>query len=205
MQQYQCIDARKGTMKNSSITKPVLILELMSTDDQSMATKFFQCELTAKKNYSVPRNSDFAKLYRLTFGESPDSRFSRSDRLLKHFIGGYFYCQTELALDKKSNKHYQKVSDIKPLIIQNNDQWTSVGTKLKKPINSRKTLGKKLATTWQENGNNLAKFCQQVGNDKSLQPSKTLGLQPFSIPLSHPYQDSKTINTQEVFEQKNAV
>lgn len=197
MQQYQCVDARKGTMKNGSITKPVLILELMSTDDQSTATKFFQCELTAKKNYSVPRNSDYAKLYRLTFGESPDSRFSRSDRLLKHFIGEYFYCETKLSTDKKTGDCYQKVVDIKPLIIKKNAQWTDAGTKLKKTRNSQNTLGKKLATTWQENGNNLAKFCQQLGNDKSLQPAETLGLQPFSIPLTHPYQDSKTINTQE--------
>ncbi len=41
------------------------------------------------------------------------------------------------------------------------------------------------------------------GNAKSLQPAKTLGLQPFSIKLNHPEQASKTTDTQEVFEQKN--
>lgn len=197
MNEYQCIDARKGVIKTGSITKPVLILELMCTDDQLTATKFFQCNLTPAKNYSVPRNGDFAKLYRLTFGESPDGRFSRADRLLNRFFGEHFYCQTELSLDKKNNTHYQKVIEIKPLIIQKNDLWTEAGTKLKKPRNSQNTLGKRLATTWQENGNNLAKFCQQVGNDKSLQPAETLGLQPFSIPLKDAWQESKTINTQE--------
>lgn len=198
MQEYQCIDARKGIIKIGSITKPVLILELINTDDQSTATKFFQCELTAKKNYSVPRNSDFAKLYRLTFGQSPDNRFSRADRLLGHFINEHFYCLTELAIDKKNNRYYQKVSDIKPLIIQKNELWTCAGTKRKRPRNPQKTLDKKLATTWQENGNNLAKFCQQVGNDKPLQPSEILGHQAFSIPLNHPEQGNNTINTQEV-------
>jgi hypothetical protein len=203
MDEYQCIDARKGMIKTGTVTKPVLILEFSGIDDQSTAIKYFQCELTTKKNYSVPRQGDFAKLYRLTFGESPDDRFSRADRLLKHFIGQNFYCQTELVLDKKTKKLYQKVSEIKPLISIENDAWTASGTKLKKRRNSQNTLDKKLATTWQENGKNLAIFCQQLGNAKSLQPAKTLGLQPFSIPLNHPYQGNKTINTQRVIGEKN--
>ncbi len=54
-------------------------------------------------------------------------------------------------------------------------------------------LDKDLATDW-----------QPTGNAKSLQAAKTLGLQPISIPLNHPYQDNKTTDTQVGSEGKNA-
>ncbi len=141
MQEYQCIDARTGIMKNGSVTKPVLILELMSTYDESTAIKYFQCKLIGNGFYSAPRQGDFANLYRITFGTDQGRRFSKSQQLIKHFFGVTFYCETKLATNKKTGECYQKVVDIKPVEIQKSEHWTSAGTKLKKPRNSQKTLG----------------------------------------------------------------
>lgn len=203
MDEYQCIDARTGMMKAGTVTKPVLILELMSTHDESTAIKYFQCELIGNGFYSAPRQGDFAKLYRITFGTDPGRRFSKSQQLIKHFLGVTFYCEINLATYKKTGECYQKVVDIKPVENQKSELWTSTGTKLKKPRNSQNTLDKKLETHWKPTGNRLETDWKPLGNAKSLQPAETLGLQPFSIPLNHPWQASKTTDTQEIFEQKN--
>lgn len=204
MEEYQCIDAKTGTIKvrgaeAKRIPKPVLIFDLLSCIDQTAAIKFFQCNKTTKNNYTVSRKGDFAKLYRLTFGESPDARFSRADRLLGHFIGMHFWCETTLEADRLTGESYHKVTSILPVEIHRSDDWTDTGVKRKKSTKKRssqqKPLDNSLAKIWQKSGKKLANSWQKVGNDESLQPAKTLGLQPFSIPLNHAQQEDKPINT----------
>ena len=193
---YKCIDARTGVIKPGGVTKPVLILELESDYDQFCATKFFQCDLTPKGNHTAPRNGDFARLYRLTFGIDPGGKLTRADRLLNHYIGKDFYCETTLATDKKTGECYRKVGKISPVKTQKSEDWSQSGKKLKKRKTSSKPLDKNLATTWQDFDNNLTKNYQHFDNDKSLQPAETLGLQTFSIPLNHPQQENYPISTQ---------
>lgn len=122
----RCIDARKGYIRGKT---PIFILELEADDGQT-AIKFLGCNLTKQGNFSVDRNSDFAKLYRLSLGTSPNDRFTRADQLLGHFVGLNFGVTITPAVSKNAG-HYLKVTYIKPQQAYYQDAWSRTGVWLK--------------------------------------------------------------------------
>lgn len=108
---------------------------------------YCNCKIGEKGNIRVEKNSKFARLYRLTFGVNPRARFSKSQQLMKHFIGHVFNCECELYQSNKL-KIYWKVKSIRPETpIFEGMPWTEYGalqqarkkkTKVRKNINETK-------------------------------------------------------------------
>ncbi|MBK8814864.1 MAG: hypothetical protein IPN42_04845 [Methylococcaceae bacterium] len=107
--------------------------------------------------------SDFAKLYRLTFGDLDPKRFSRAQQLMKHFIGITFLVKHK-PTPGKDGVTYLRASFIEPQKIDSND-WAFAGTT---KITTQKTLAKEVKKT---------------GEAKPLQAPKTLGLEPVFNPI----------------------
>ena len=108
----ECVDISvTGTTK-----KPVLNLLLIS-ESGSEFLKSFQAKTTKKGNITIDRNSEFAKLYRLTIGSNPSKRFSRCNELLKHFIGHEFMVDPDRIC----------TSGIKPKVIMTSNEWAITG------------------------------------------------------------------------------
>ena len=87
----ECGDTRIGVILTPGGEKPVFIMELYAEGINEPLIKFFNCSSKTKGCYTVPHNSNFAKLYRLTRGDIPKKRFSRSHQLLGHFLESRFY------------------------------------------------------------------------------------------------------------------
>jgi hypothetical protein len=138
----ECIDTKIGSIYTAGGNSPLLIMELYAEPNNATLTKFFNCQSKTKGCYTVPHNSDFAKLYRLTFGENPTKRFSKAHQLLGHFLGCRFFVGYETAASKK-NGSYRKVTHIEPEKPILNDAWVATGA-LKKSRKSQlaKTLEK---------------------------------------------------------------
>lgn len=175
-----CVNTKIGNIAVPGGVKPVLILEL-ATDGGEILIKYFNVSQTEKDNYTVPRNSDFARLYRLTTGQNPSARFSRADRLLSHFFGYEFNAEYVPALDKKNNQ-YLKVTAIRPCAPVDSDAWTITGH-LRKSVSSK---NKKLEKNWQPIGKILAKTWQFSGNCNSTGSQIPQRLEDDFNPIQHP-------------------
>jgi hypothetical protein len=179
----QCVNTKIGSLAIKGGIKPVIIVEL-ATDDGEIVIKFFNVNLTAKNNYTVDRNSAFAKLYRLTIGENPVPRFSRCDKLLNHFIGYQFLVAFEQATCKRTG-NYLRATNIQPVFPVIGDSWTITGHLIK---NVRKKPIKNQAIFEPSLSKNQAIFEHFLGNaDSTLDktaPSLEHGLNPIQHPLS---------------------
>lgn len=180
----QCVGARVGEIRISAGVKPVLILELADKTGE-LHIKFFSAGRTAKGNITVGRNSDFAKLFRISTGENPAARFSRADKLLSHFLGLWFDIKSESAINKRDSE-YQRVTSIAPRYPIVTDGWTITGHLIK---NVRGKPDKKQAIFGQRFVNNQAIIGQLLGNCNSTSDGETTGLEGDFNPISHfPYQ-----------------
>ena len=103
----ECIDVRIGEIMTPGGKNPIFILELHNEAINAPLIKYLNCDSTTQGCYTVPHNSDFAKLYRLTIGDNPTKRFSRARQLLGHFLGRWFIVGYQDAQLKKG-KHYFK-------------------------------------------------------------------------------------------------
>ena len=185
---WLCINAKVGSIPTSGGIKPVLIVEL-TNDAGEIAIKFFNAKLTAKGNLSVDRNSDFAKLYRLTTGNNPIPRFTRCNQLMGHLIGYQFIADTDQAISKK-HENYLRVTNIKPLNPITGDTWCLTGHMIK----NVRVKSNKLAINKQRNGNKLAISWQFVGNGDSTLGHNERGLEGSFNPIQHPPSKIGTFN-----------
>lgn len=80
----ECIGTRIGEIPTKGGVKPVFVVELHTDEISAPIIKYFNCDSQTKGRYTVPHNSDFAKLYRLTLGQNPTKRFSEAHKLLTH-------------------------------------------------------------------------------------------------------------------------
>ena len=135
----ECIDTRIGEIYTQGGHKPAFILQLHSEEINGPLIKYFNCVSKTKSRYTVPHNSDFAKLYRLTLGQNPTKRFSKAHQLLSHFLG-YRFIATLKQETLKNGQHYFKATHIEPETLCKNDAWTTNGT-LKKSNKPMKTGG----------------------------------------------------------------
>lgn len=198
---FECIGTRIGTIDARGGTKPVLIMELYSDASEHIAIKFFNCKCNSKGSYAVPRNGDFAKLYRLTIGENPDKRFSKSQQLLKHFHGYCFVIPNYELQTTRNGKEYLKVKDIKPKKPIYKESWTNAGI-LKKSSNHRRmrpvTDSENEDTNRKLKGNLVEKKWQPTGNDKSPKTQYTRGLEADFNPTKKLQTSSKTTKPLQV-------
>ena len=121
----ECVNARTGTIKTQGGNKDVLILELVD-DCGEIYIKFFGANRTKKGNLCVNKNSDFARLYRLSTGRNQVSRFSRCSELLCHLINYQFVISWVDSVGAKGKK-YKKVATIAPQDPVITDGWTLTG------------------------------------------------------------------------------
>lgn len=106
--------------------------------------KYFNTFKKKSNNFSVPHNGDFAKLYRITFGEDPVARYSKVQQLMNHFIGHEFFIDYVIA-SFSGGQEYQKVKNIHPVSpINNTGEWTNTGIRIPKPKKPIKRTGKGL-------------------------------------------------------------
>lgn len=181
----ECVDARKGTISTAGGFKPVFIMELRAEGLKLPLIKYFNVRLTPAGSYAIPHNGDFAKLYRLTIGDSPRKRFSEAQKLLKHFLGHSFNVEYEYSFQRKGESYF-KVTHIEPVNPLMSEAWTETGMMIK-VFKSRTNRG--------QVEDKLGIFRGQVADNKSLQGAKTLGLQPFSIPQKHFPQEHRHTDT----------
>lgn len=147
----ECIEAKTGSVKTAGGKKDTIILTLVDIESNQELVFFINAVKNKSANYSVPRQGKFAKLYRLTTGENPSSRFSKAQQLMKHFIGKDFICEYETAKSTKGHC-YNKVTSITPANAQQSDEWLSSGFTRKK---RRQINGNDLEKKWQSVGNQL--------------------------------------------------
>lgn len=128
-------------------------LDLVNEESGEEAILYFNNLKVSKAKsgcVSVQKNSKFAKLYRLTFGNSSPN-FSKAHQLVKHFIGYEFFCRTERAFHKSGN-FYRKVIDIKPVKpIFNSKEYSNTGLLFGKK-REKFNIGKKQETTGKQTG-----------------------------------------------------
>lgn len=125
----QCVATRIATILVSAGIKPIFVIDLISESGE-IFTKFFNIDRTPAGNYTVKRNSDFAKLYRITIGISPAGGFFRCDRILDHLLGHHFLVDYQLK-DSKKRGEYLKVTSIYPQHPIVTDSWTLTGQLIK--------------------------------------------------------------------------
>ena len=169
---FTCIAVRKGCITTARGKAPVAIMEL--ENDGMKALKFFNLRITKSKVLAVSRNSDFAKLYRLTIGTNPTNRFSRVTTLFKHLVGIEFECTTV------HDAEFYKVTSIKPLVLHAHDSWTTTGSELKKLPKQPKNAVK----NQQNFCNDSSIFLQNFDNAKSPQATPNMGYSQFESHLT---------------------
>lgn len=179
---FVCIGVRRGCITTQGGKAPVIVMELEADDGESVV-KFFNARVTKVKNLAVPRNSDFARLYRLATGENPVARFSRINTLLKHFIGIEFQCMTTRDTDKKGSE-FCKVTRITPSVPHVSDAWTATGAELKRPPKQKQESPQNAVEKQQNFGNDLSIFCQFSDNAKSPQAMPDMGYSQFESHLT---------------------
>jgi hypothetical protein len=147
----ECVEARIASIRINGSIKPVFILELYDPKLQLTAIKWLGVIKTPKGSYSAKENSDFAKLYRLTVGYVPKSRYSKVQQLKKHFVGYQFIAEFEPAKGANGDD-YLKVIKIAPLNPIITDGWFSDGRIRDK---NWKPTGNELEINWKKSGNEL--------------------------------------------------
>lgn len=185
-----CVNTKTGFIKTAGGKKPVLILEL-ADEFGEVYVKFFNCNLTLKGNYTSPKNSDFARLYRITTGIEPGNRLSRSNKLLSHFLGKKLVIKYNQFLDRNDG-FYSKVVNIKPALPVVNDDWTSSGH----VINNVRT---NLASTGHNIGINQAYFRHKSGISDQAQGLDDTGLEHDFNPIPHTPSNIGTYNIIDIY------
>jgi hypothetical protein len=195
----ECIETRIGEIFTAGGKKPVFIMVLHNETINEPLIKYFNCKRSKSGNYTVPHNSDFAKLYRCTLGTNPKKRYSEAHKILKHLLGRWFFTNYERAQLQKG-KQYLKVTHIEPVTPVKNDAWTFDGT-LKK-TNKKATFTN--PETEEILGINRGQFADkqrknrgQSADSEALQAPKSLGLEPFFHPTKTLNIQSKTTKTQD--------
>jgi hypothetical protein len=144
------------TCTRAIIIKPGIFtsmqLDFINESTEETFTKYFNTKGKATKNICVTVNSDFAKLYRLTFGVNPKPRFSRAKQLMKHFLGSAFQIEYTASLHMNAQQ-YNKIIDIEPINpIVNAGEWYKSGMLIVKKY-ERKVRAKPYQTDTQKRGN----------------------------------------------------
>lgn len=182
----ECINAKIGKVKTQAGNKDVLILELLALNSKRVLIKFFNCIKNRSGHISVNKNSDFAKLYRLGLGENPSSRFSKSQQLVKHFIGVLFECKYEEA-ESEDHGRYFKVKKISPVVPIITNEWLESGHVRPKPRKTRLGITGSLEKTRKQLGSASEKSWQHLGNKLettiTLEASDSNASSGNSIPL----------------------
>ena len=195
----ECIDTRIGTISTAGGVKPVFIMQLHNETIDEPLIKYFNCNLSNAGYYSVPHNSDFAKIYRTTIGTNPTKRFSKSHQLISHLSGFWFVASFERA-HLRSRKHYLKVTHIKPNAPVRNDAWTLDGS-LKKAVRNlsfqTNKNGDEMVTSRRQSGETMVMDWRRSGDGEMLEASTSLGLEPVLYPTTKLPNQGKTTNTQD--------
>jgi hypothetical protein len=110
----ECVSYRTGEIRTNGGRKSVLILEFQLPNQVLPLIKFFSCDKSKANNYTVGRDSDFAKLSRLTLGISDNKLFSRSNKLMSRFCGHAFVVQNLSTETRNNGDQYLKVGKIEP-------------------------------------------------------------------------------------------
>jgi len=192
----QCVNARIGHIR---IKQPVFVLMLEHPTNGMTATKYLGCKVTKAGNLSVSRNSDFAKLFRLSTGTNPAPRLSRADKLLSHFLTVKFWVTTEKAKDR-SGKEYNRVTSIRPEQLCFSTEWTATGTLLNPKKNHKskpttpKLVGKNKANTGQLADKSDANSEQFFGNAEMPHPQKVQGIEECFDSINHLTLEHKAID-----------
>lgn len=162
----ECIEAQTGKIDTPGGIKPVIILTMFCHEHDREMVYFCNAikAKVSKKNYSVMPNSNFAKLYRITTGKNP--RFSKSQQLMKHFIGEWFHCEYCQSISKNGLPYF-KVTSIKPLEPKTDKKWLPGGRLIKG--RKQQNEGDK---SQHPNGNDLAPDWQLSGTDLAPQPDE---------------------------------
>lgn len=194
----ECIDIRTGAIHTTGGVKPVFVMKLHNESINEPLIKYFNCKKSTAGNYTVPHNSDFAKLYRSTIGDNPKKRFSKAHQLISHLSGYLFIAKPERS-QQKNGQVYFKVTHITPANPARNDAWTLDGSlkKSKKLPFQVIENGDEVATGRRRNGEKMAINRRQSGDGETLQPAKILELEPVFHPTKTLNIQSKTTNTQD--------
>ncbi|WP_341325920.1 hypothetical protein [Methylotuvimicrobium sp. KM2] len=171
----ECVDTKIGSIRVKSGKKPVFIFELVS-DTGELFIKFFNANKTPKGNYSVARNSDFARLYRLSTGNNPIKKFSECQKLIKHMSGYMFLASFEAARDRRGNE-YNRVIALKPAEPIISGEWTITGHLIK----GVRQPGK----NWGHFGENPGKNWGKTGESNSTSGQVNSGATAVFNPIQH--------------------
>lgn len=184
-----CIDAHIREAVFNNVKKSIIVLELYVKELDITLTRFFNCKKNRSGHYSVPRDSDFAKLYRLTTGEYPAQRFSKVEQLIKHILGSEFNCSYKDAESEKFGRYYKvtKINPIEPIITK---AWHPSGKLVRKAPNKKnieyktneETKRKLLGSEVENNRQHTGKKEETSTLHRSIY---TNGLDANPIPLSH--------------------
>lgn len=207
-----CVEAKTGQISTPGGIKHRIILTLIDLQSSKKLCLFFNTSKN-KSGHSVRRSSNFAKLYRITLGENPSDRFSKSQQLMKHFIGEKFLCEYELARSSKGENYYKGTS-IVPIAPCETNEWLPDGSELITK-NRRRQKDTKRTDTRKSIGNQLAKERQLVGNlletVNSEKPHEIRAEQPISLPNKltdsrlSAYSPSSTTSDERVMNERERV
>lgn len=182
----ECINTKIALIDIQGIKRPVFLLELI-TEDGRLVIKYLNVKKLRSGNYSVQKQSDFAKLYRLAFGDNPSKRFSKSQQLLPHFNGMKFITTFEEALSTNGTKYFKakKLEPINPIITA---EWTSTGQLKGKSRRRYKTQNVKSLRG--QSGDDLAKNWRKIGDDLDIKNAAKSDFYTVSHHNSIPLKDT---------------
>lgn len=192
----ECVGWKHSLSNIKGIEQHSFILDLCIVDTGEMLVKYLNCNSTTQNRFTVPQNGDFAKLYRLTLGSNPTKRFSEAGKLVSHFLGCRFFAEYKKTI-AKNKIVYSKVISLRPEKPILNDSWTSTGMVKKTHKGGHKT------EEYQRKSSGLLAdkqriFSGKVADCKSLQASKSLGLEPVFNHVQSPEPISKKVQRELV-------
>lgn len=172
----ECVNTKIAKIHVAGGVKDVFLLELFDLDNGYQIIKYFNVNRSKAGNYTVGRQSDFAKIYRITLGANPSARFSRAEQLLGHMRGQQFI--TEYREDRASNgSSYYKATSIKPAAPVITEEWFPSGIlRCKRKIRNRQPHDIKLTSSCQKTSKKLA-------TPIPANPAKRLGVSSNSNPI----------------------
>jgi hypothetical protein len=186
-----CMTTRTCVIPTKGGFTPVFIMELHSDDLREPVVKFFNVKKTPKGNYTVSPHSDFAKLYRLTFGLNPKKRWDRAVRFLKHFHDVRFIVDWK-EIETPDKKTYLKATHIQPVdSIVDDGIWTETGTLIKagRPYANHR----KCSISRENTGGRLGEHRGNIGGRLGEDWGKQSASSPNEIAASSHFQSHNTI------------
>lgn len=200
--QCECVSTKIASIKSPGGQKPIFILQLL-TDDGQDVIKYLNVKKLASGNYSAPKESDFAKLYRLSVGDNPTKRFSKAQQLLSHFHGIKFIVSFE-EHRTTNNALYFKAIKLQPVLPIVKDGWTVSGQLKGKPrghymrqkhSRPRLLIGDYMATSRRNSGEGL-------DIENRVKPHFNLISSTNSAPLKHTTYNMKPLTHNAVIRDK---